>query len=155
MVIGKLYSAWSSLTSALLPDDTDQKSSKSPEKLGEFKLQPHYDETYDSKVDKSFVQQYSANVQLLANQMEAKNMAKYNYAEIEIETGVVIPAVDRRRKKSSQALTLLRSMKPGDSIKLPSFTAYAYISKVAKKNGINIVMRRGKDDSVRVWRVKK
>ena len=82
-------------------------------------------------------------------------MAKYNYAEIEIETGVVIPAVDRRRKKSSQALTLLRSMKPGDSIKLPSFTAYAYISKVAKKNGINIVMRRGKDDSVRVWRVKK
>tara|TARA_R110000803_G_scaffold198711_1_gene262556 strand:- start:45 stop:242 length:198 start_codon:yes stop_codon:yes gene_type:complete len=63
---------------------------------------------------------------------------------LKIEKGIPIP---------STAKSLLKSMKVGDSIAC-NLTEINLLRVVANKQGIEVVTKKLKDDSYRIWRVK-
>ena len=64
--------------------------------------------------------------------------------DLKIEKGIPIP---------STAKSLLKSMKVGDSVAC-SLTERNLLRVVANKQGIEVVTKKLKDDSYRIWRVK-
>lgn len=103
------------------------KSSKSPEKLGAFKLEPYLGD---------------------------KDMTKYNYTNIEIESGIEIPSKKGSRSaKINPVLKLLKSMKEGDSIKVENANQHRYIIAIAKKHDVKLTMRTMDNGDFRIWKV--
>lgn len=64
--------------------------------------------------------------------------------DLKIEKGIPIP---------STAKSLLKSMKVGDSIAC-NLTEINLLRVVANKQGIEVVTKKLKDDSYRIWKVK-
>lgn len=83
-------------------------------------------------------------------------MAKYNYDEIKIETGVELPKKNNGRpRKRPAVVTLLHKLKVGDSFVVETMNQYSYVASMAKREGVKLTMRNLEDGTIRVWKVKK